>query len=365
MIIFRYLTKQIFSSFFATTMVLLVIFLSNQLVHTLNEAASGKLTVHAVLMMTLVQLPILLSYMLPSGLFLGILLTLGRLYVDHEMVVLSACGLSKAQIVRMIMTLALVLTLFSAWLMLSVQPYLSRLRVEIISRSAQTATLEKILAGRFQQVGDDNHVIYAGTVDKSRPYFGDIFVAMRGEINERNRFAWHILSSDSVSEQQQINNGNFFVFDQGYRYSGVPGEKSLKELKFGQFWQRLPNSAGADSGRYSAMSTGDLINAYSDDAHAAAELQWRIVNVLSVLLFALLAIPLSEVNPRKGKFAQMLPAILIYVAYANLMFASKSWVKNEKIASSIGMWWIVLLLLLLALFLFWGKTGWSRLMRRF
>lgn len=363
MIIFRYLSQQILSSFLATTMVLLVIFLSNQLVHNLNDAASGSVTVHAVLTVTAVQLPIVLAYMLPIGLFLGTLVTLGRLYVDHEMVVLSACGVSKTQIVNMILMLALPITAIDAWLTLSAQPYLAQVRSEIIAQSAQTATLDKILPGRFQKIGDNNHVIYAGAVDKSEHYFGDVFVAIRGESTDQQGFVWNLLSSDQVREERQPNNGQFFVFENGERYWGIAGENDFKRLNFKQFWQRLPTMNGSSGTRYSTMNTHQLLEHYASDSRAAAELQWRIVNVLSTLLFALLAIPLSRVNPRKGKFAQMLPAILLYVAYANTMFASKSWIKSGKLNPSLGMWWIPVALLLLALLLLWFEHGWNRLKR--
>ncbi len=357
MIIFRYLNKQIMASFVATTLVLLVIFLSNQLVHNLNEAASGKVTVHAVLLVTAIQLPILLAYMLPLGLFLGILLALGRLYVDHEMVVLSACGVSKQQVVAKIMVLALAITVLDAWLVLFAQPYLSALRGTIVNQSAQTATLDKILEGRFQLMGDANHVFYAGVVNKSEGYFGDVLVAMREKGVEQAPYSWTVLSSDTVREQEELGNGKFFVFEQGNRYLVTPGEKSVKQLKFKEFWQRLPNAREQGQNRYSAMKTASLLGLYGQDAHAAAELQWRLVNVLSTLLFALLAIPLGKVNPRKGKFAQLLPAILIYVAYANMMFATKSWLKNEKIPVFIGMWWIPVLLLVIALLLLWERKN--------
>lgn len=363
MIIFRYLSQQILASFFATTMVLLVIFLSNQLVHNLNDAASGSVTVHAVLTVTAVQLPIVLAYMLPVGLFLGALVTLGRLYVDHEMVVLSACGVSKTQIVAMILMLALPITALDAWLTMSVQPHLAQVRSEIIAQSAQTATLDKILPGRFQTIGDNNRVIYAGAVDKSEHYFGDVFVAIRGESSGSQGFVWDLLSSDQVREETQPTNGQFFVFENGERYRGIAGKNDFNRLNFKQFWQRLPTINGSSGMRYSTMNTHQLLERYADDSRAAAELQWRLVNVLSTLLFALLAIPLSRVNPRKGKFAQMLPAIVLYVAYANTMFAAKSWVRDEKISIALGMWWIPLVLLLLALLLLWSEHGWARLKR--
>ena len=228
MIIFRYLTKQILSLFLTTSLVLLMIFVSNQFIHYLNDAASGKITIHAVLMVTAVQLPMLLGYILLLGLFLSILLTLGRLYADHEMVVLSACGVSRAQITKMIFVIALLATVLDAWLMLWVEPQMFRLRTEIVAHSVQTATLDKVLPGRFQSLGDDQHVLYMGEVDKHTGRFADVFAAMHDP--HKPPGSWMLLTSDAVQEKTVANNGDFFVFNHGFRYSGNAGDRDFQKI---------------------------------------------------------------------------------------------------------------------------------------
>src|SRR3990167_802916 len=105
-IIFRYFSKEVLATLLATTLILLIIFITNQFVHYLSDAADGKITTQAVMKVMSLQVPLLLGYLLPLSLFLGLLLTLGRLYVDHEMVVLSSCGVSRAQVIVMVMWLA-------------------------------------------------------------------------------------------------------------------------------------------------------------------------------------------------------------------------------------------------------------------
>ncbi|OGO91451.1 MAG: LPS export ABC transporter permease LptF [Coxiella sp. RIFCSPHIGHO2_12_FULL_42_15] len=367
MIIFRYLAKEILSAVFATAMVLMMVFVANQFIHYLNDAASGKLTVHAVVMVTVVQVPMLMGYILPMSLFLAILLTLGRLCVDHEMMVLSSCGVSKAQIVQMVMIIALAVCILDGWLMLVVEPLMFRYRTEIVTHSVESATLKKVLPGRFQTLGSDNQVLYVSKATKSKNEFHDVFVAMKGNSQDAKTeaYQWDLLSSDSVVEKQVPNNGEFFIFNHGYRYSGIPGDQDYQVMQFGEYWVRLPVPKISMEGRYSAMSTRALMATYSHDNRSVAELQWRVVNVLATLVFALLAVPLSEVNPRKGKFAQMLPAILIYVAYANMMFVGKSWIQENKISPEIGLWWVLMIILLLAGFLFSCQSSqWHRLRYR-
>jgi lipopolysaccharide export system permease protein len=84
-----------------------------------------------------------------------------------------------------------------------------------------------------------------------------------------------------------------------------------------------------------------------DDSNAArAELLWRIGMPVSALILSLLAIPLSYVNPRAGRSANMLIAILIYAIYTNLMSASQAWVAQGKLSFWVGSSAVHLLMLL-------------------
>ena len=53
----------------------------------------------------------------------------------------------------------------------------------------------------------------------------------------------------------------------------------------------------------------------------------------------LVGVPLSRVNPRAGKYAKLLPAIVLYILYANMMFITRSWLASGKIPIWLGMWW--------------------------
>ena len=107
MIIARYLHREILRSTLVITGILLLIFICNQFVRYLSDAAIGRLTGHAVLEMMLIQVPLLAGFMLPLGFFLGLLLSCGRLYAEREMTILSSCGVSQWQLVKMTMKVAL------------------------------------------------------------------------------------------------------------------------------------------------------------------------------------------------------------------------------------------------------------------
>ncbi|MFW0089469.1 MAG: LptF/LptG family permease, partial [Coxiella endosymbiont of Haemaphysalis japonica] len=136
------------------------------------------------------------------------------------------------------------------------------------------------------------------------------------------------------------------------------GDLKFDVIKFSQYGIRLDSPKMSISGKVQAMSTTKLWKLSKTDSKAAAELQWRLAIPISVWIFALLVVPLSEASPRKGKFAQMLPAILIYIVYANLMFLGRVWIEKGMVSSTVGLEWINGFLLLLACALFFFQSHW-------
>lgn len=94
-----------------------------------------------------------------------------------------------------------------------------------------------------------------------------------------------------------------------------------------------------------------------DSNSARGELLWRIGMPVSALILSLLAIPLSYVNPRAGRSANMLIAILIYVIYTNLMTVSQAWVSRGAMPFWVGVWAVHALMLLPLLLLFYRRIS--------
>ncbi|MGL5738275.1 MAG: LptF/LptG family permease, partial [Plesiomonas shigelloides] len=75
-----------------------------------------------------------------------------------------------------------------------------------------------------------------------------------------------------------------------------------------------------------------------NNSHARAELHWRLTLIAAVPILALLVIPLSAVNPRQGRFANVVPALLLYLIYFLLQSALKSALDNGRMDSAVWIW---------------------------
>ena len=78
--------------------------------------------------------------------------------------------------------------------------------------------------------------------------------------------------------------------------------------------------------------------------------RWRrLVELLRNLVF--LAVPLSRMSPRKGRYGGLVLPVLVFIIYFNLMGTAKAWVEQGAIPPAIGIWWVHLLPVALAVVL--------------
>jgi lipopolysaccharide export system permease protein len=354
-LIFRYLAKETYTTMLAVTSILVLIFMSHQFVHYLGDAAGGRLTPQAVLQMMCIQIPLLLGFMLPLGLFIGILLTYGRLYVDNEMTIFTACGISKFQILAMSLLLAVFVTALVTVIMFWVEPAMAKYRNEIIAKAAISSPIEKVSPGRFQLVGD--WILYSEGISRDHQVMANVFAAQLPMVDKEGIGypPLDVITAKQAFQKKSPTKETFIVLQSGHRYQGTPGRSKYQIANFGEYGVRLPNKIPDLGKQEEFMSLSNLWKERKRSLIACAEIQWRIAMPISVVILTLFAVPLSEVKPRKGRFAQILPAIVIYIAYTDLLFLGRAWIEKAKISPLLGLWWIHVMLLLLAMIILYYK----------
>lgn len=353
MVISKYLAKEVYASLSVVTAVLLLIFLSQQFIRYLTRAAAGKISGAVVLKIMSMQIPYLLGLLLPIGLFLGILLAYGRLYVDNEMTVLSACGFSKSQLVKITILHSVLIMLIVGFITLFITPYLRVYQAKLMMSSPAETLLQTLTPGRFHVSPNGQTIYYIEDINRQQNQAKNIFVAdEKSEDNSSSNSTWQITSAKTGYQLSDKKTGDeFIVAVDGFRYIGTPGEKNFSLVKFHEYGMRLDDEVPEIRLQHEAMSNSTLWEARHEDLNAVAELQWRLAAPLSVPLLALLAVPLSYVKPRQGRYAKLLPAILLYVIYANMMYVARGWVEEGAVNSLIGIWWLPASILILALIL--------------
>ncbi len=327
---------------------LLAILTSSQLIRLLKEAVGGRIAPEAVASLlgfaALNFMPILLSLTL----FVSVLLSLSRAYRDSEMVVWFSCGQSLTGWVRPVLRFAAPIVVAIAVLSGFLSPWASYSSSDYRDRLQARSELSQVSPGAFREVKKGQRVFFVEEVADKAGVVGNVFVAsyQEGKLG--------VIMADSGHQEVAGNGDRFVVLETGRRYEVEPGSPAFKVMEFERYRARMEDGevrSAAPSPK--GMPITDLV--MQDSNSARGELLWRIGMPVSALVLSLLAIPLSYVNPRAGRSANMLIAILIYVIYTNLMTVSQAWVSRGVMPFWIGVWAVHVLMLLPLLLLFYRR----------
>lgn len=353
MIITRYLTREITQTLVIVTSILVLAFLSQQMVRYLSYVAVGKIPTNIFLKLVSFEIPYLIALLLPLGLYLGILLTFGRLYADHEMTILRMCGFGHRQFMHLSLWVTLGVSFLVLVLMLWVNPWISAKRQQVlISDEAALHLIQTLMPGRFQVSPNGRYVMYVEKISRDHERAENIFLAQQKSQN--NQKSWMlVLAKEGYQLLDKPTQNQFFVTKEGYRYEGVPGQNDYKMIQFQKYQVQTPQPKVHNIHQENeGLSTSQLWNDYQNPKRAA-EFQWRFSISISTLVLALLAVPLATVKFRQSRYFILLPAVLVYIIYINLLFIARHWVEQSIVPTSVGLWWVHGLMFFAVLIVSW------------
>ncbi len=360
-IIFRYLSRQLLQVMLAVTFIVLLIIMSGRFVNYLADAASGQLRADFLLAIMAYRIPDFLVMILPLGLFLGIILSYGRLYVDNEMSVLSACGMSRNQLLGMTMIPSMAVMAVVGFLSLYVAP-MGIQKVEMIFNEQDALTeFDTLGAGRFQSVG--GRVTYAETLSNDRKVMEKVFIATSNSNNTTGTMSILLADRARIDTEQGEGEQRFLILNEGKRFDMTPGMPAMRQTEFSTYGIRMEEPrTRKETSKEQALATEQLLN--SDRRSHIAELQWRISLPLLIPIIVLLALPLSQINPRQGRYVKLLPGILLYLFYLSLLMSARGAVDDGRLSPAIGLWAVHAAFAAIALLLYLVEPVRRNLVRR-
>ncbi|EJM82424.1 putative permease [Pseudomonas sp. GM74] len=364
MIVFRYLSREVLLTLSAVSAVLLVIIMSGRFIKYLAQAASGLLDPGSLFLIMGYRLPGFLQLILPLGLFLGILLSYGRLYLESEMTVLSATGMSQQRLVYMTLFPATLVALIVAWLSLSLAPQGANQFQLLLNKQDALTEFDTLEPGRFQALRDGTRVTYTERMSDDRVNLAGVFISQKNISSNNKDRGISVLVAEKGRQEIRPDGNRYLILDNGYRYDGSPGQADYRAIKYDEYGVLLPKPDVSDEVTdRDAMPTSTLIG--SDDIRLRAELQWRMSLPLLVFIVTLMAVPLARVNPRQGRFLKLLPAILLYMGYLTILIAARGALDKGKIPAVFGLWWVHGIFLSIGLgLLYWEPLRLKRASRR-
>lgn len=343
MIIFRYIARDLLATTFAICSVLLLVIISGRFVKYLAQAAAGELDPGILFAVIGYRLPGFIELILPLAFFLGILLAYGRLYIDSEMTVMTACGMSPRRLLGYTMLVALAVSLLVGWLSLEVSPAGLAKAEALLNAQKDRGELDTLTAKQFHPLQGGKAVTYVENVS-GEGKMHEVFLADNDLDGGPDRQLVLVVAESGYQQNSGPGGSSYLVLENGYRIQGIPGAADYEVTRFEEYGQRLKKQRQSRrSAKADAMTTAELL-ASDKKGHIAAA-QWRMSVPILVLVVSLLAVPLSKTNPRQGRFLTLLPAVLIYIVYLVLLNATRGALEDGKIPPQIGLWWVHLLFL--------------------
>ncbi len=257
------------------------------------------------------------------------------------MVVMRSAGYSRNRILSMVFFLSLITAIVNGACTLVLAPWCEAKSLELIDSAKSDPAMFSLDSGRFLSLMDT--VVYIEDMEdskdsvsnvpdhikksKSGDLMKQIYILSQGDANKNIPPSVTIANEGNV--HYDSNDLLWLTLNRGIRYEGPNNKKQFRCSYFDEYTALVPEgSKRYEPSKVSAKSTKELM---SDKAGAPekAELEWRIVQPFSVIVLALLVVPLSMVNPRQGRFAKLLPAIMIYLSYYLFAFGLKSSISRE------------------------------------
>jgi lipopolysaccharide export system permease protein len=354
LIVFRYLSRELLVTMSAVSAVLLVIIMSGRFIKYLAQAAQGVLDPGVLLLIMGFRLPGFLQLILPLGLFLGILLAYGRLYLESEMTVLSATGMSQRRLLAYSMAPAALVAAMVGWLSLGLAPQGIAEVDRILNQQDSLTEFDTLVPGRFQTLRGGSRVTYTRELSADRSELGGVFISETNVSRQTGKESGlSVLVAESGRQEIQPDGSRYLILENGYRYDGNPGQADYRAIQYDTYGVLLPKpEVSMELSEREAMPTRELVG--SDNVRHQTELQWRLSLPLLVFVVTVLAVPLAKVNPRQGRFLKLLPAILLYMTYLALLIAVRGALDKGRLPMTLGLWWVHGLFLAIGLLmLFW------------
>jgi lipopolysaccharide export system permease protein len=332
MVFSRSIVAELANAAGAVFTVLFSIIFSVALVRILGQAAVGSVDSGAVFAYVALTAVTTLPTVLALTLFISVLVTVSRSYRDSEMVVWFASGQSLLAWIRPVARFAAPIVLLIAVLSLLISPWAGQQIEEGKQRFRSRDDVSRVIAGRFIESSGGQRVFFVESVDLQGGTARNLFVSHRSQGREGV-----IVAREGVIEVHPAGD-RYLVLLNGRRYEGTPGQPQYRLLEFERYSIRLdirPDTPLAELNAR-AKPTRQLLRE-STPVHRA-ELLWRIGLPLLATVLAVMAIPLGYVNPRVGRSANLIIAVLVFLIYHNGMSIVQAWVQQERLSFAVGVW---------------------------
>ena len=338
MILYRYITKDILSVFLGVVTILFLILVGTIMIRYLAEVASGNIAKEFLIPLVTIRAMESWVLVVPLSFFLALIISLGRLNSENELIAAYACGFERTNLMKLVVGLSIIVSLLVASLTLFFAPAADQKYHEIMQESKQQSDLSVLAPGKFIELSDDS-LFYAEEGDSDNTF-------TKVSIFKRGKDSYSVINARELTEDvDKFGGKSLIIMKDGVRSNIDYSDNSVQQIIFGEYGIYVKKKeAGLPKFGVRAISSKKLWS--SDDFTHIAELQWRITLALMVIVLGVVAVVMSRYQPRSAKNGTLILAIVVYMIYGQLTVTAKKGVAHQTIPPEIGIWWVHIIILI-------------------
>lgn len=352
----QYIIREIISPLVVVSIIFSGLFICFSGAQLLADATSESIDAMLIIKLILMKTLIAQDVLIPISLYAAIIIALGRLHRDQEIIVMAASGISETSIIWAVMAAVIPVAAIIGIFSILIRPW-AYTHVYITDAYIYgDANFDKYQAGRFYGDKDKGRVIYLKNKNSETGDMDAVFMYTHGTGSSDlilSKSGKQVTKAGSDFSELQLYNGYMYRIN----YEG----KKDSIIRFSKFVY-TPGSGSKIGYKRKMEDFYTLRN--SNNPEDIAELQWRLSRPLAAIILGLLAIPLSRTSLRQARSEKVLIAAILFAIYYNMTGLAQSWVEQGLIGEYPGVWWLHgVAVLAVTWFLipdFVKKRAWSR-----
>ena len=326
-ILSKSLNMEVLKSSLSILLIFFLLVVGSRVVGYFEQAAEGYIDPSIIMSVIALRFPDFITLLIPLSFFLGILITVSRLYAEREIYGFFSIGLAPIDLVRFLAPQAIIYFLITLILSLYVAPYTKALSQEMLSIDSFEEQIEALQSKKLFSLKDGSGFIYVEDAEETSLKGVKLF-----QPNGDNSF---LVLADELIVKENGNDLDLNFLD-GSLYKGIFSNSSQLVSTFGEFKLSLDG----DVNQISGVSLSKIFD-YSSTSDSAS-LQWSISIPFTIIVLLFMGVYMGAVKPRQGRFSVILPGMLVYVTYLSLLIYGRESIADNP-SSGIGLWWVHLL----------------------
>ena len=324
-ILLKSLNLEVCKSTIGVLLIFFFLVVSSRFVGYFEQAAEGLIDPNIIFKVVLLRFPDFITLLIPLSFFLGVVITISRMYADREIYGYFSGNLSKNDLIKYLLPQSIIFFIITLSLSIYIAPYTKELSKNLISVDS--------IEEQFNSIKPKEIMIFDN-------FNGFIFANDRG-INDLNQVVFLSSSNEKFSlvlAQKLLSNDKGTSLDltlkNGVVYQNIFTEDSSLISEFGNF--NLPLEK--DIEHIDAKTLSKVFD-YSEKS-SMSQKQWNISIPITIFILLIIGVHISKVEPRQGRLAVLLPAIFVYFLYLSLLILARESFEDDIYQTHYYSWFV-------------------------